>query len=460
MKQNTVMPPSAFRYWYLPALLTALLILVFVISPGYALSDGDSTRIMDNISVGGVLLEGLNRQEAESKLKTVIGVEIKNHRLVLRRPDQSWSYSYESLGIKPDVEDAVSRAMNVGHSWNPVARYSTLKRLQQKGLKLTLHYSADNAKTEAILAAVMNVAGKKPVNARLIIDKTGEIAVQPHLNGFAVDMDRLREQMQDINLFEDTVIVLEGTDILPAVTTSGMETHKPTGLVAATTTKFNPSITNRVNNIAIGAKAINNTLLAPAEEFSFNKVVGPRTADRGFLDANVIVRGKFVLDVGGGICQVSSTLYNSVVKSGLTVTERSPHSLPVPYLPMGADATLVFGAKDFRFKNNTEKYILIKTSLGRDNLTVQIVGDAAINYGKTVKIISERISQTPFKTVRVPDPTLPVGKEKVDNPGANGYVVKVYMLTTFADGTTKKELVNESRYKPFNRVILVGTKVI
>ncbi len=460
MKYNTVMPPSAFRFWYVPALLTALLILVFVISPGYALSDGDSTRIMDNISVGGVLLEGLNRQEAESKLKAVIGGGIKNHRLVFQRSDQSWSYSYESLGIKPDIEDAVLRALNVGHSWNPVTRYSTLKRLQQKGLKLTLQYSVDNAKTEAILAAVMNAAGKKPVDARLTIDNNGALTVQPHVNGFAVNMDNLQAQMQEINLFEDTVIILAGTEILPAVTTSGMEMLKPTGLVAATTTKFNPNITNRVNNIAIGAKAIHNTLLAPGEEFSFNKIVGPRTADRGFLDANVIVRGKFVLDVGGGICQVSSTLYNSVVKSGLTVTERSPHSLPVPYLPMGADATLVFGAKDFRFKNNTEKYLLIKSSLGRDNLTVQIVGDAAINYGKTVKIISERISQTPFMTVRVPDPTLPQGEEKVDNPGSKGYVVKVYKITTFKDGAATKELVNESRYKPHNRVILVGTKVV
>ncbi|MEH7106727.1 VanW family protein [Bacillus sp. JJ1764] len=126
-------------------------------------------------------------------------------------------------------------------------------------------------------------------------------------------------------------------------------------------TSFNPSNKNRTNNIKLAADAINNYVVFPGETFSFNKVVGKRTKEKGYQRAKVIVRGEYSEDIGGGICQVSSTLFNAVDNAGLEITQRFSHSRHVPYIPPGRDATVSWYGPDFEFKNNYNQPILIRT---------------------------------------------------------------------------------------------------
>ena len=138
------------------------------------------------------------------------------------------------------------------------------------------------------------------------------------------------------------------------------------------TTRYNPGEINRTTNVRLSSQAINNLVLRPGEEFSFNKTVGQRTAQRGYKMATVIVNGEFTDGMGGGICQTSSTLYNSVDRAGLQVTARYSHSKEVNYVPKGRDATVAWYGPDFKFRNSLSKPILIKSSANGGYLTVEV----------------------------------------------------------------------------------------
>jgi hypothetical protein len=142
--------------------------------------------------------------------------------------------------------------------------------------------------------------------------------------------------------------------------------------IGSFTTYFNASDKNRTQNLRLAAQAINNFQLSPGKQFSFNKTVGPRTPQRGYEKAGIFVNKELVDGYGGGICQVSSTLYNAVRDAGLTVVERHSHSLPVPYVADGKDATVSYGTLDFKFRNNRETPVSLKTSVEGNVLTIEI----------------------------------------------------------------------------------------
>lgn len=145
-------------------------------------------------------------------------------------------------------------------------------------------------------------------------------------------------------------------------------------------TSFNPHNKKRANNIQLATKAINNYVVFPGETFSFNKVVGKRTAAKGYLRAPVIVRGEFSEDIGGGICQVSSTLYNAVDNAGVQIVERFSHSRKVPYIPPGRDATVSWYGPDFEFKNNYNQPVLIRARTLGHLLIIKVYSSENINY--------------------------------------------------------------------------------
>jgi len=140
-----------------------------------------------------------------------------------------------------------------------------------------------------------------------------------------------------------------------------------------------PGTENRLNNIIIATASVNGLVLEPGEEFSFNRVVGQRTTDRGYRSAPAFSNGTTVMAIGGGICQVSSTLYSAIMDSTLRVTERHPHGLPVSYIPRGRDATVSWGSLDFRFQNNTDYPLRIDAEVDGRTLTVRVYGTIVEN---------------------------------------------------------------------------------
>ncbi|MBQ8003141.1 MAG: VanW family protein, partial [Clostridia bacterium] len=224
------------------------------------------------------------------------------------------------------------------------------------------------------------------------------------------------------------------------------------------TTNFSSSSANRASNIALATGSINGVILMPGDVFSFNGSVGERTVSRGYKTAGAYVAGETVDQVGGGICQVSSTLYNTVLLSNLQITERRSHQMTVSYVPMGRDATVNWGTTDFRFKNNTEYPVKIVGTISGRNVAISIVGTETID-GKKVEIATSTVSVLEPMVETVEDPEKEVGFTQTKN-GSKGYVVDATRIV-YSNGTeVSRESLVRSRYNPKKTVVTVGTKVV
>lgn len=203
--------------------------------------------------------------------------------------------------------------------------------------------------------------------------------VVPHQQGQTVDRKKLDDWLDLVHFYVQQPVQVPIIYQQPKMTTSQLKRLKEKRL-ATYTTKFNPRNINRSHNIYLSAKAIDHFILFPGEIFSFNRVVGKRTTQRGYRYAPVIVKGEYSEGVGGGICQTSSTLFNSVDQAGLEIVERVSHSRRVTYVPEKRDATVSWEGPDFRFKNQLNEPVVIVTDAKGGRITVSIYGPKTILY--------------------------------------------------------------------------------
>lgn len=220
-------------------------------------------------------------------------------------------------------------------------------------------------------------------------------------------------------------------------------------------TNFGSSNASRANNVRLASSYINGVILNPGERFSYNDVVGERTAKRGFKSAGAYVAGKLVDEVGGGVCQPSSTLYMAVLRSDLKVTERTNHGFTVAYTPLGEDATVSYGSLDFQFKNSTDYPIKLLANSSGGTLHMTIIGTKSSD--KTVTTDREIIATYTPETIEQQDPTLPVGTTEVKQRGQTGYKVVTYKVIT-ENGKTTRVKIGTSTYKKKDKIVLIGTK--
>lgn len=223
-------------------------------------------------------------------------------------------------------------------------------------------------------------------------------------------------------------------------------------LIASFYTYYGESGAGRKHNVGLASRLIDGTIIAPEEEFSFNDVVGNRTEERGFKAAYIIQDGEFVEGVGGGVCQVSSTLYNAVLLADLTVTRVQAHSLPVSYVAPSFDA-MVSSGSDFRFVNTLSAPITIKMSADGKYVRCDIYGVK----GRKVSRRSETIEVLPFDTIYRDDENMLLGEESVDSNGMTGLRSRGY-LEYESGGKVVSRLIRTDFYAPQNRIVLRGTR--
>lgn len=227
-------------------------------------------------------------------------------------------------------------------------------------------------------------------------------------------------------------------------------------LLGSYQTMFDPGDADRVHNIVIGASALNGHMIPPGEIFSFNKVVGPRSEKVGYRRAPVVLNQELVPDVGGGICQVSTTLYNAVLLAGLEIVARSNHSLAPAYIPPGRDATVAYDYLDFKFRNITGRYVLVTTAVEGNLLKVSLFGTPVSS--DIVSIETEIIDKIEPGIIEKEDRTLEPGERKVEKKGAPGYVVKVWRVTSRNGLEIRRDLVSVDRYDPRPTIVRVGVR--
>ena len=408
-------------------------------------------KFLPGVIIGGIKVEGNNLAEASSLLK-------HEYKRIYRQPIIFYDNDYEEKTNLSSLCRPVDVDKLVRNVWNQEKSEKWYERIYDPDGKNRNVYPVE---IEYIPEALTNLEhkwnqewGSDFREALIEVDAARGLVVKPGVPGMKINAEKTFKALpQEISaLPEQMRIAIVVEKAYPQI---DEETLANMGEIAAYTTTFKTWEINRSHNLNTAANRLNGAVINPREVFSFNKQVGMRTTEQGYRDAMVIVGGKFEPGMGGGICQVSSTLYNACLLAGLDIVERSNHNLAVSYVPLGQDATVVYGALDFKFKNNTGYPVYIRSVTNGGQLTVNLYGDLA--YKKSIKI-SHIVDQVfDFKTTTKLDPTLAAGTEKVDHAGQPGYVVRSFR--SYYDNTgqaIKTELLARDRYLPLDKLILQG----
>lgn len=316
----------------------------------------------------------------------------------------------------------------------------------------TINIPVNNVGAEPInLDAIYKDIFKLPVDASYT---TNPYVVYPSSNGldFAISMEEAKAIIS--NQQDEYTIPLKIT--YPNVTTNQIGNEAFPDLLSQFSTSFTSSGYNRSNNIILSSAKLNGLVLMPGEEFSYNQAVGQRTRAAGFREAGAYSNGKVVQEVGGGICQVSSTLYNAVLYANLEIVERTNHYFNPGYVKAGLDATVSWGGPDFRFRNNRNYPIRIVTDTSGKKLKVYIYG-LKTDDDCTVVLDPRYISSVPYKTTYQNDASLATGETRVISSGSNGCKTATYKYVYDKNGTLiSSECISRDTYSPHNKVVAVG----
>lgn len=293
--------------------------------------------------------------------------------------------------------------------------------------------------------------------------KDNSVLIIPPVTGRSIDKSLLAEIVSELEKTEDTEKALPVKFITPELGVEDVKALLFRDTLSEASSQFytyDENERNRAENIKIAVPLINGKILASGEVFSFNEIVGPRSEDSGYKTAHTYVGGKVIDGIGGGICQVSSTLYNAVLLADLKVIERRNHMFTVGYVPKGTDATVSYGSTDFRFMNSARWPIRIDGWVTKENKVFFSIKGTNETPGKTVEIMPSIVKTTPFETKYVDSPELPEGKTVIKQKGSNGYVVDTYKIIKQDGKVVSQAKIHTSVYRPLDREILRGTKKI
>lgn len=403
-----------------------------------------------NVKIGSVDVGGLTPAQAGLKLRQwweterVRTIALEHPGLTAKPPRMSLT----SLGLGIDDQATIAR-IPVEEFWDHVQRNVGLEEAPEKTYEIV--YTYDPSRLAALSAFVRQHSGK-PEPARVKFDfKTQAITRIPEKSTMTLETSKMRALMLEALKQGSTEVELPLAETRKRLPDDDLA--KISTVQSIFSTRFPTGKVSRCANIKLAASKIDGTILAPGEEFSFNKVVGRRTTAAGFKVAGVYKNGKHDVDVGGGICQVSTTLYNAAVRSDLAIKRRSNHSLPITYVPLGQDATVDYNSHDLVFQNTLDHPIAIFSRYEPGKLTFAILGQK-LPY--SIKLESARLRSWSNGTKYVHDGSLPPGKQKVIEKGGGGSSYVTYKVTMRDGAVVKKEKLNESYYRGGPRIVAVN----
>ena len=415
--------------------------------------------ILKGVSIDKLDVSGMTREEAlaalESYEKNLGGQSIK-----LGIGDNVIEAKLSDLGVTFDNEDLVDEAIGVGHVGNIVKRYKDQKDLQHSGKTFPLSWQTNEDTVRTYVENNCTKYDKKAQNASLTREN-GAFNFVAGTEGLELNVDSAVRTISDYlenNWTSDNTAVLNLETQITEPEGSAEELANIKDLLGSFTTSFSTSGSNRCKNVSSGASHINGTVLYPGEEFSAYETVSPFTEANGYAMAGSYLNGEVVDSMGGGICQVSTTLYNAVLRAELNVTERSPHSMTVHYVDLSEDAAIAGTYKDFKFVNSTEYPIYIEGYTTSDKkITFNIYGKETRDKNRTISFESQMVSETPATTILQEDAGQGIGYKAVSSKGSSGYVAELYKIVKVNGVETDRIKVNKSTYKGTNRVVTYGT---
>ena len=368
------------------------------------------------------------------------------------------SFTAEELGYTSDYATVLSNAFSAGRTGSLEQRYALLSSRRSAPVSYSVtRQSYDPAAIARCVSQIAEAIDRPAENAKIASFDTEsyEFTFTDAVTGSQLDADALTRDMTQAMENGGGSVELSVLAIQPDVTQNDIASQY--GLIASAVTNASSSSSNRLSNIRLALQMINGTCLKPGETFSFNETVGKRTTDRGFKMATAYSSGTVVEDVGGGICQVSTTLFNAAVKADLQIVERHNHSLTVAYVDRGKDAAVNWNSQDLRFTNNSDDNVYICCFLSDDKrVRVGVFGKLLPN-GESIVIESEVTGTTSFETVYQPNLALAAGASQVTQKGKDGCSAVAYKVRKDAsDNTISREELCRSSYKTVNQIVEYG----
>ena len=435
-------------------LLSLMAGILFAGSNSYAKTTGN--EIAMGVYAEEVNLSGLTKEEAKEAINAYVS-EKAEEKITLTVGEEELNISRGDLGVSWNNEEVVDEALGLGKSGNLIKRYKSLKDLQFDNKVYDLQYTADTELIQTVVTEKCTKYNQKATNVGLKKTDSGFVVVDGK-QGVVVDESAA---VKTILAFIESDYSEENTTVaVPTMISepigSAEELAKVKDKLGTFKTSFKSSNSDRSKNVRTGAAHIDGTVLYPGETFSTYEYVNPFTIENGYAMAGSYLNGKVVDSLGGGICQVSSTLYNAVLLSELEIVERSPHSMMVTYVQASADAAIAGTYKDFKFKNNTNAPIYIEGYTTDDKQVVfNIYGEETRPAGRTIKFTNKVLESTPAVTQLVADPAQGIGYRIVES-GHNGCKAELYK-EVYVDGVLQSsERVNKSNYKVSNRMVYYG----
>jgi len=417
-----------------------------------------SGTIMDGIYVDDINLSGKTYDEAVGLIKDKVGSMAAANITLNSIGDNSVNVSAADLGLEWDDTNLVADLLYIGRSGNIVERYKERKDLEHNKKVYPLRVDFNKETISSIVKEqgdLYNIEGKDPT----LTKKDGKFSVTPGTTGEVIDVNasvsRIMSALDSFTGSDMTVdlVVVEDT---PKATVEDLE--KIHDVLGSYKTSFKTSGADRSGNVRNGTRLVNGTLLFPGDRFSMYETVSPFTEENGYFLAGSYLNGMVVESLGGGICQVSSTLYNAVLRAELQVDERHNHSMIVTYVDLSSDAAISGTSKDFKFTNNSEYPIYIEGYTTDDKQVVfNVYGVETRPENRKVTYESEQLSETePEGDKIIADPGAPLGSITTQS-AHTGYTGKLWKIVTVDGKETERTEVNRSTYLPTPRTATVGT---
>lgn len=412
--------------------------------------------ICDNIFIGDVNVSGMNEKEAKAAVEKKMA-EYQEVKVTLAAEEAEGEVTLGDLGFHmKNVEKLVKEAVSYGKDGSVWSRSSKMKDLKEHKKVIKVTYAVDSEAVDKAIAEKM----PKPQNGAqdaTITRSNGAFVITDEVKGVTIDV---AESVKVIDTYLNKEwskgsgkIVLATKVEEPKITRAQLENVKD--LLGSYTTVCGTG-GGRVQNIVTGAKHISGTLLMPGEEYSANAAMEPYTTENGYTEAGSYENGEVVQSMGGGICQVSSTLYNAVIRSELEIVERAAHSMLVAYVEPSMDAAIAGDYKDLKFKNNTEFPVYIEGYVSGGKITFNVYGKETRPATRKVEYVSEVVSSTPAgeKFVASADP---IGTIKKASSGYTGMKAKLWKVIYENGAEVDRKVMNNSTYGASAAVYHVGT---
>lgn len=436
------------------AILAAFLIGHF--SMKNAVNKVAEDTIWDHISIDGVDVSGMKAEAAKEALeKKVAEYQTKEITLIADKTEVVVTLSDLGFNFK-NADKLIQKAIAYGKEGSLRSRYQKIKDLEEEAVNFEVTYTVDSAVVKTTISEKLPHLDNEAVNAT-IKRENGAFVVTEGKSGKKIDLEESINVITDYFDGDWKPKAEESIELVTVVDEPDVKAEdlKQVKDVLGTFSTFFSSGSNRGKNISLAASFINGTVLMPGEEMSTSDAMGSRTKENGYLEAGAYLNGKTVQSVGGGICQVSTTLYNAAILAELEITERWAHSMTVDYVKPSMDAAISEGYKDLKLKNNTDAPIYIEGYTSGGKVTFTVYGKNTNEEGRKVSYVSEVTSRTAAKKKFVASNDA-VGTLKKSESGHDAIKAKLWKVVTVNGSEVSREVVNNSNYSSSAATYKVG----